>query len=143
MWPISCVWVFWFSLCAFHFYSALFPRASSASFAWPTFCTGFGLIPTSRHLSSKHFPCRDYQWAFLNELIHLRLDLYNACCTILDHTFSSGSRPSNHAPLQGQMTSLLSKKKGLNTIIISTGFSSAVMYNLCCIITTLVLLYYC
>lgn len=49
------------------FYSSLslYPRASSASFAWPTFfCTGFWLIPTSRHLRSKQFPWRDYQWAF-------------------------------------------------------------------------------
>lgn len=80
------VWVFgsyWFFI---SIALSLFSRAFSASFAWPTFCTGVWLIPTSRHLSSKHFPHCDYQWALLNELIHWWFDLCDACCIIQDHT---------------------------------------------------------
>lgn len=77
LWPVKCGPF----LQRLYFYNSLslshLPRASSASFAWPTFRTGFGLIPTSRHWSSKHVPCRDYQRAFLNELIHWGLYLYN------------------------------------------------------------------
>lgn len=85
VWPISSVWVFG-SLCAFISIALSLSRGLLGIICMAYFLYGVWLIPTSRLLRSKHSLCRDYHWAFLNEPIHLRLDLHNACYTIQDHT---------------------------------------------------------
>lgn len=83
--PISSLWVFG-SLCAFVSIAPSLSQGLLGIICMAYFLYWVWLIPTSRHLSSKHLPHCDYQWALLNEQILLRLDLYNACCTIQDYT---------------------------------------------------------
>ena len=119
--------------CVFYFYSALLPRAASEIICMAYFLYGVRLIPRSRHLSSKHFPCRDFHWAFLNELIHLRLDLFNA-----------GDTRPHHTSLQ-ELTKQICRVKRTpffpgatpNTIIILTQLSAALVRNLQRVIPTL------